>query len=73
MITLNYLNHPNEVMEIKETLENLSLSFQMQKDPLSDEIYVKEGGRVIKGPQQIQEFMDMLERDAREWCKCVCD
>ena len=73
MIVITYPIFSPKVEEWKDRLKNISVSFQLKEDREVRVPYLEEGKMHIKGDVEINQFLDKLEVDVREWCKCVCD
>lgn len=73
MITITYPALSSQVEEWKDRLTNLSVSFQLKEDRKIETVYLEEGNKQVKGNTDINQFLDQLTVDVREWCKCVCD
>lgn len=72
MMTLQYIEHNQQVVEVEERLKELSLAFQTQVQPQLAQLQLVDGEQQIEGFVAIQTHLDELSKELHQWYYCNC-
>ena len=72
MLTLKFATHSQEVMDLEESLKDLSLAFNLEVDKALDQPILEDGELILEGEQAIKAHLDKLSGELKQWWYCDC-
>lgn len=72
MITLKYATHSQEVLELEESLKNLSLAFKTEENKALCQPILEDGELILEGERAIKAHLDKLSGELKQWWYCDC-
>ena len=72
MITLKFATLSPEVIDLEESLKDLSLAFKMEEDKALYQPILEDGELTLKGEKAIKAHLDKLSGELKQWWYCDC-
>jgi hypothetical protein len=72
MITLYFQEHDDTARSVIDRLETLSLAFGREILAENRSIHLMDDDLVVNGVHDINQYLDQLEKELRQWHYCNC-